>query len=146
DPKKLGKPAADGRVYVEDENGVVSSYDPALLPRGGAHTPGGGTDADNWDYARTSPAEYFAEIYAKATLAPELLHQDLVTGPAAKVAALKQKGAPAAEIAEAARVQRSLALQHETLRTKVFGLSEKDVDRSADALAARADELGLDAQ
>ncbi len=40
-----------------------------------------GIRSDSWRYARTSPAEHFAETYAKAVHVPERLYADLVQMP-----------------------------------------------------------------
>jgi hypothetical protein len=116
------------------------------LPKGGAHSTDRTTkgDEDTWDYARTKPSDYFAELYSKAVVTPELLYKDMVEAPQAKVEELRMKGASPAEIEEAERVAKSMAEQHATMRKEVFHI-DPDADAARErSLAARAEELGLD--
>jgi hypothetical protein len=133
--------APDGRVYLE-VGGEIISYDQGQLPEGGAHS--GGADSDTWNYARSRQREYFAESYSKATLVPELYYQDLITGPADRVAKLRAANASPEEIAEAEKDQAAMAKQHATMRTSVLGFNEADVESGETAMAERADEMGLD--
>lgn len=48
-----------------------------------------GLRADNWEYARHSPDEHFAEVYQKAVHAPKQLHEDMVERPAAEAKAAR---------------------------------------------------------
>jgi len=135
--------ATDGRVYVENADGSVSSFDPALVPEGGAHTDEDNTK-DTWSYARSKPSDYFAEMYAKSVTTPELLHKDLVSGPEAHVKELQDNGAPQADIDEAKRVAKAKADQHAAMRKNVFHVDDNAVAAREAAIDARADELGLD--
>jgi hypothetical protein len=145
DECKGGKVASDGRIYSRNEDGSISSVDAALMPDGGAHTEGHEHgDENTWDYARTKKSDYFAEMYSKAIVAPELLYKDMIEGPRAKAKALREAGAPQSEIDEAERVANSMAAQHAQLRVNVLKV-DSDVEASNElAVQQRAEELGLD--
>jgi hypothetical protein len=137
--------ASDGRTYVKDENGNITSADAALMPRSNEHTKGNEKgDIDTWSYARTAEDEYFAEMHAKAIIAPELLYEDLIDGPQQRLKDLQDRGAPRAEIDEAKRIADKMAEQHAAMRTKVMKVDPAVEEANVEALKARADQLGLD--
>ncbi len=64
----------DGKLYqIDPYSGDYLGVDAVAVP--------GGSNAGEWDYARSNPEDHFAEMYAKAVHQPEGLFQDLMTEP-----------------------------------------------------------------
>lgn len=68
----------DGKMYeIDPYSGDYLAVDEVAVP--------GGTNASDWDYARSNPEDHFAEMYAKAVHQPEGLYRDLITEPTAEL-------------------------------------------------------------
>lgn len=116
------------------------------------------------DYARTSPKEHFAEMYAHMIHVPERTYQDYVRGPeqremdarrqydALAIAAQQDQGQEVArDVAylkyEEARAQRiALESQWNIMREQVFGVTDDRVKQEIPNLKENAGKAGLDAE
>ncbi len=100
---------------------LFQAYEEDFVPMEGAHN--GDNVADSWNYARTDPGEYFAEMYTKAANLPELLYEDLIAEPEGMIEAAELSGdtAEAERWREAARRKR---VQWDVMRGEVFGVND----------------------
>lgn len=139
------------RIDPYDENGFVSHNEGAV--------PGGA----EWDYARVSYHEHYAELYAKSVHVPERLHRDLIEKPAKDVEAKEKsrkkladridklrsggKATPQqiakvaeqlksaeADLAKAQREKDMYEQQWSIMREDVFGTTDAKVDEAADSM------------
>jgi hypothetical protein len=139
----------NGKIYTIDP--YSSDYlvvDDAAIPENGENvlTEKGATNDNAWDYARTSPKEHFAEMYAKAVTVPTQLHRDLVEIPdkmvaeaAVAVAAARDPAARKAAEERLARAQRAKEVrgkQFHLMRDEVFD-ADAEVDAAQMRLASR---------
>lgn len=125
----------DGKVYQLNRDGTTwSSYNADAIPsRDGTQktTDGWG---DEWDYARTGPADLFAEHYKLAARDPVRLHQDMIEGPEKRLAAMKANGAGAAAIAEQQKKVDTLKSQWDIMRGDINGVTPKAVSDASSSL------------
>lgn len=136
------------------EPGRVEWSERPVIPYPGARAPGteDGLFRQSWGYAAKNDKEYFAECYAKATLAPEQLYEDLIISPERSrnyFASHHPRGAAEAvaqgeQVARWEERQEALRAQWESLRSDVFGLTDEHVAQGAADLAGQASALGLD--
>jgi hypothetical protein len=154
----------DGQIIRRQSHGFWNDdKSPVYVSR----TEGGIPESQDWQYARSSPGEHFAETYTKAINSPEFLHGDLVSGPQAELtqaedearkAQLALNGAylvgsdnvPQLKAAAAAaqliveqkrRAATSRGAQWKVMREQVFGVNDKQVAQQAKALGLEGDQL-----
>jgi len=71
-----------GKHIKRDDHGTYQEVDATALP---SHDE---TGDNQWKYAANNAQEHFAELYAMAVEAPDVLYRDYITHPAARVAEL----------------------------------------------------------
>jgi hypothetical protein len=166
---------ADAEARISELEGQRDTYGAPGITVGGvtyhvdpyssgfiSHNEGGVPAGEEWDYARMSYHEHYAELYAKAVHVPERLHRDLVEKPAKDVEAkdksrrklatrieqLRKSGASPAQVAkveeqlkhaeadlEKAKREKDMHEQQwQLMREDVFGVTDDAVDNSADSL------------
>ena len=78
--RRRGAVTKPGDVMVEGKD-----YTPAGDKEGRYHRVDDGVipESSHWRYAKTNAQEHFAEVYAKAVHAPEVVYQDMVIAPSA---------------------------------------------------------------
>ena len=154
------KPTAVGdKLYTRKDDGRYVSVDRAAIPATEE------THTGRWDYAHQSPDEHFAEVYAMAVQAPELLYADYVARPAqhlrevrAQLADIRARlvhappGSPQhqAALLEAQRAQQKVtaAEQAQAQRRALFDIMRNDVfgaDKATRLAVARLRRRNLDA-
>lgn len=161
----------DGATYRKNHYGGIVSHRTGAVPVGdaGGDTEWSMDDSGEWSYAAETQGEHFAETYAKATHAPEALHEDLVSQPQQAVTdattardaaqsnldALTAAGAPQAVIDQARRTlesaeeslvgAREIASirqnQWDFMREDVFGLTDETVSGASAELSSAASGL-----
>ncbi len=173
---KTGDREHNGNTYRKNHYGGYVSHDTGAVP---VSDPGGDAewsmdDSGEWSYAGETQGEHFAETYAKATHAPEALHEDLISQPQAAVTkatevrdaakanvdALVAAGAPQAaidaanetlknaeqELVDATDIAGDRQAQWNIMRQDVFGLTDDKVTAATDTLnTAASGKPGADA-
>ncbi len=158
----------NGNTYRKNHYGGYVSHDQGAVP---VSDPGGDTewsmdDSREWSYAGETQGEHFAETYAKATHAPEALHEDLISQPQANIVsatavrdgaranvdALIAAGAPQAaidsanaslkkaedQLVDATDIASDRQKQWNIMRQDVFGLTDTKVTEASTALSGVA--------
>lgn len=147
---------------VDPDDGHKKAFYRRRLNRmpGDPRTPESGFS--HMDYARTSPKEHFAEMYAHMVHVPERTYQDYVQGPEQREMAARklyldlveaaqqdetQEGArdsAEARYHEAKAQREALGRQWDVMREGIFGVGDELVSKEIPRLRKNAQKNGLD--
>lgn len=132
---KIYSPITDSDEFWAVPRTAIPAQDEAL--------PGSGGDK-SWNYAGTSPAEHFAETYAKAVHVPEQLHEDLVVKPSE--AAEKARGLHEQMKRQVDKLEGDKMVENQpklaTMRS-ILGALKSDMVTAETAQKQRGEELAL---